>query len=93
MFVGVLQVELSIPGSRSLKEERSVLKGLLERTRRRHGVAAAEVAQQDTWDRATVGISFVSSDSRHATSHLQKVLNGLERERDAGVVDAQIEVF
>jgi uncharacterized protein YlxP (DUF503 family) len=68
VFVGVLQVELAIPGARSLKEKRSVLKSLLERTRRKHGVAAAE-------------------------SHLQKLLNGLERERDAQVVAAQIDVL
>lgn len=93
MFVGVLQVELAIPGARSLKEKRSVLKSLLERTRRKHGVAAAEVDQQESWDRATVGIAFVSNESRHAQSHLQKLLNGLERERDAHVVAAQIDVL
>ncbi len=93
MFVGVLQVSLSIPGAHSLKDKRRVVKSVLDRVRRVHTVAAAEVDRQDTWNRAGLGIAFVSNDRRHAESHLQKVLNGLQRERDAVVLDAQIEVF
>ena len=93
MFVGVLQVEMAIPGSHSLKEKRSVIRSLLARVRKRHDVAAAEVDEQDIWNRARLGIAFVSNDARHAESHLQKVLNGLGRERDAVVIDSQIEVF
>ena len=93
MFVGVLQIELSIPGAWSLKEKRHVLKGLLERTRRDFAVTAAEVDRHDVWNSAVVGVAFVSNDARHAQSHLQRVLNSLERSRDVDVADAQIEVF
>jgi len=93
LFVGVLQVELSIPGAYSLKEKRHVLKGLLERLRRDFGVAAAEVDRQDTWNSAMIGVAFVSNDARHAESHLQHVLNSLGKSRDATVADSQIEVF
>lgn len=93
MLVGVLQVELSIPGAYSLKEKRHVLKGLLERLRRDFGVAAAEVDRQDVWNSAIVGVAFVSNDAKHAESHLQKALNSLEKSRDAVVADSQIEVF
>jgi uncharacterized protein YlxP (DUF503 family) len=93
MFVGVLQVELSIPGAYSLKEKRHVLKGLLERLRRDFAVSAAEVDAQDVWNRAVVGAAFVSNDARHAESHLRRAANALENEREAQVVDSQIEVF
>ncbi len=93
MFVGVLQVELGIPAAFSLKEKRSVVKGVLNRLRREHLVAAAEVGDLDVWNRAGLGIAFVSNDRRHAESHLQKVLNALERERDSVVLASQIEVF
>jgi uncharacterized protein YlxP (DUF503 family) len=93
VLVGVLQVELSIPGAYSLKEKRHVLKGLLERLRRDFGVAAAEVDRQDVWNSAIVGVAFVSNDAKHAESHLQKALNSLEKSRDAVVADSQIEVF
>jgi uncharacterized protein len=93
LFVGVLQVELSIPGAYSLKEKRHVLKGLLERLRRDFGVSAAEVDRQDVWNSAIVGIAFVSNESRHAESHLQKALNSLSKAHDVDVSDSQIEVF
>lgn len=93
MFVGVLQVELSIPGSYSLKEKRHVLKGLLERLRRDFAVSAAEVDRLDVWNSAIVGVAFVSNEARHAQSHLQRVLNSLETCREAQVADSQIEVF
>lgn len=86
-------MELSIPGSHSLKEKRRVVKSLLERVRRQFGVSAAEVDGLDTWNRAGLGVSFVSNDRRHAESCLQKVLNLMERESDAIVMDSQIEVF
>jgi uncharacterized protein YlxP (DUF503 family) len=93
LFVGVLQVELAIPGAYSLKEKRHVLKGLLERLRRDFAVSAAEVDRQDVWDSAIVGVAFVSNDARHVESHLQRALNSLEKCRDATVADSQIEVF
>ena len=93
MIVGVLQVELSIPGSFSLKDKRHVVKGLLERLRRDFAVSAAEVDRHDIWNSALLGVAFVSNDARHAESHLRRVLNAVERSRDAVVEDAQIEVF
>ena len=91
--MGVLQVELGIPGSYSLKEKRRVLKGLLERVRRDFQVSAAEVDRQDVWNSAIVGIAVVSNEARHAESHLRHVLNALEKSRDASVLDSGIEVF
>ena len=93
MFVGVLQVELSIPGAYSLKDKRHVLKGLLDRLRRDFAVSAAEVERQDVWNSAIIGVAFVSNDARHAGSHLQRALNFIEKSREAVVADAQIEVF
>ncbi len=93
MVVGVLQVELGIPGAFSLKDKRHALRGVLERVRRDFAVAAAEVDRQDVWNSAIVGIAFVSNDARHAQGHLQRVLNALERDRECVVQDSQIEVF
>ena len=93
MFVGVLQAELSIPGAYSLKDKRHVVKSVLDRLRREHAVSAAEVGDLDTWNRAVIGVAFVSNEARHAESHLQQIVNRLQRERDAVLLDSQIEVF
>ena len=93
MFVGVLQVELAIPGAFSLKDKRRVVKSLLERLRRKFVVSAAEVGELETWNRASLGISFVANERRRVESQLQHVLNTMERESDAIVEDAQIEIL
>ena len=93
MHVGVLQVRLSIPGAHSLKDKRRVVKSILARLRDRHEVAAAEVDDLDTWNRAHLGIAFVSRDKRHADSHLAKVLEGLHREREAVVLESELELL
>ena len=93
MFVGVLQAELGIGEAHSLKEKRHVVKSLLDRLRREHAVSAAEVGDLDTWNRARIGVAFVSNDARHAESHMRSVVNALERGREFSVVDSRIEVI
>ena len=93
MFVGVLQVDVEIPEAQSLKDKRRVVKSVLDRMRRQFEVAAAEVSDQDVWNRAGLGIAVVSNARRHAESRLQKVLNALEDESDAIVVGSRLEVL
>jgi uncharacterized protein YlxP (DUF503 family) len=75
VHVAALMIELRLPGSHSLKEKRSVVTPILEGCRRRFAVAAAEVDHQDLWQRATLGMSAVSS----SPTKLQEVLDSVER--------------
>lgn len=73
MFVLALEIDLRIEHARSLKDKRQVVKGLLEATRRRFGVSAAEVGGQDTWQRAVLGFAVVASTARHAEEVMDSV--------------------
>jgi uncharacterized protein YlxP (DUF503 family) len=66
--VHVLAVEydLRLPGCRSLKEKRAVLRPVLDGLRNRHPVAVAEVGRHDEWQRAGVGVATVSGSPGHA---------------------------
>ena len=75
MHVLAVEYDLRLPGCRSLKEKRSVLRPLLEGLRRRHPVAVAEVAHLDQWQRAGVGVAAVSG----SPSHLSEVLAEADR--------------
>ncbi len=59
MVVGVMRVELHVPAAQSLKDKRSVVKGLRERLRGRFNVAVAELNASEKWQRATLGISAI----------------------------------
>ncbi|MEM7676092.1 MAG: DUF503 domain-containing protein [Myxococcota bacterium] len=94
MVVGILQITLDIPSAYSLKEKRKVVKSLIERTRHRFNVAVAEVADNDIYNRARIGMSAVANDAAVANSILDKALDALESAAAgrADVIDTQLEL-
>ena len=89
MFVGIVRIELHLPGSRSLKDKRSVVQGLKERIRHRVRAAVAEVDHQDLWQRAALGVAVVSGDRRQVDEQLQSVRNLVQATHGAELLDWQ----
>jgi uncharacterized protein YlxP (DUF503 family) len=81
MIVGVARLSLSIPGARSLKEKRHALRRVIDRLKAHHNVAVAEVADNDLWQRAKIGVVTVSNDHAFVGQVLDKVI------RDVGTSD------
>jgi len=73
IFVGVVRLELHVPDARSLKAKRSHTRGLIQRIRSRHQVLVIEADHQDLYQRATVVICAVSTDTVDLESRLQRV--------------------
>jgi len=73
MFVGIVRIELHIPASTSLKDKRSVVKGLKDRIRARVQAAVAEVDHLELWQRAALGVVVVSGERRQVDEQLQSV--------------------
>ncbi|MFN2608585.1 MAG: DUF503 domain-containing protein [Acidimicrobiales bacterium] len=73
MHVGVVRFELHVPQSRSLKEKRAVVKPIVEGIRHRFSLSVAEVAHQDTWQRAAIGVAVVSPSHAQAVEVLESV--------------------
>jgi uncharacterized protein YlxP (DUF503 family) len=92
VVVGMLKVTMIIPENASLKGKRKVVKSLLGRIRSRYNVAAAEVAGNDLWQRAELGLAVVGNDRRFVNSVLDKLLDYMERETEAEVVDAKMDI-
>jgi uncharacterized protein YlxP (DUF503 family) len=78
MVVGLLTVELHIPGSQSLKEKRMVLRRVKDRLKK-FNVAVSEVEYQDLWQRAALAVVTVSTDEKHADQELAACANEIER--------------
>lgn len=88
MVVGILQVELAIPGAATLKDKRSVVRSIKDRLHREHQVSVAEVGKLDDVATALLGITLASSSVPHCDSVLDKILAGLARERDCFIADS-----
>ncbi len=81
MVVGVLQVEVHVPTAQSLKDKRSALKSLKDQLRGRFNVAVAEVESNETWQRASVGVSAVGDDRAYVEGLLKQVTEWLRQTR------------
>jgi hypothetical protein len=89
MVVGVISWELEILGAHSLKEKRSVVKGLKDRLHDRFNVSVAETAHQDLWQRAELSACVMASDRKVAESVLQKADDLVGAEYRARIIDSQ----
>ncbi|MBI2375624.1 MAG: DUF503 domain-containing protein [Deltaproteobacteria bacterium] len=94
MVVGCLELTLSIPAS-SLKEKRSVVRSLLERSKNRFNVSAAETEQNDDPRRAKLGFVSVANDGPFVNSVLDKLLAFAEDDLigRAEVIDSRLEIL
>ena len=90
MTVALLSVELFMPSSRSLKDKRLVLRRLKDRLGAMN-VAVAEVAHQDKWQRAGLGVVTVASSDRVAEDTLSSALNEIERLEPGLVTQSQVD--
>jgi uncharacterized protein YlxP (DUF503 family) len=93
MVVGVCRLSLHFPESGSLKSKRHGLRKLVDRIRARFNVAVAEVADQDTWQRSTVGLVVVGNESRHVESMLENIVSFAESLYVAELLDRQVELL
>lgn len=75
MHAAALRVEIRLPGVRSLKEKRHILKGLSTLLTTTFPVAVSEVGFQDQWQRATLGVAMVAPQA----GQLERLMLAVER--------------
>jgi len=92
MFVGLARVVLQIPGARSLKDRRRVVKSLKDRLRARLPVSVAEVGDVEAWQVATLGLAVVSGNRVRCDQVLSHAIQAA-RASDAVVADFRTEVI
>ena len=90
MTVALLSLELFLPMSQSLKDKRMVLRRLKDRLGALN-VAVAEVAHQDVWQRAGLGVVTVASSDNVAQETLTNALDTIERVEPGLVTRSQVD--
>jgi hypothetical protein len=93
MVIGVLQLDLSIDHSGSLKDKRRVLKSLKDRLHREHQVSVAEVARHDEQQRGVLVVVLASADVPYAQGVLDRILEQLRRENGFVLQDHKMELL
>ena len=93
MVVGVGHIVFRIYPCRSLKEKRKVVKAIVARIRNHFNASVAEVADNDIYQRAVIGVILVGSDPRLINAKLDKMFNFAEDLGLAEMIDAQLEII
>jgi uncharacterized protein len=89
-----LRFTLRLPESGSLKDKRQVVRSVAQRIRNKFQVAVAEVANNDAWQLATIGVACVSNSRRHCEDILNEIVSYVESSRlDAELLGVETDVF
>lgn len=87
MVLAYAVYDLHLPGCRSLKEKRMIVRSLKARVRNQFEVSAAEVADQDLLQRARLGVAAVGPDQEPLDALLQNILTFVESHLDGQILD------
>jgi uncharacterized protein YlxP (DUF503 family) len=90
MVIALLSIEMHVPGSRSLKDKRIVLRRIKDRLKK-FNVAVSEVDHHDLWQRAGLAVVTVSNDEQHADRELAAVADEIERVEPGLVTRREVE--
>ena len=94
MSIGILTIEIHLPGCSSLKEKRHRLKPLINRLQREFNISVAEINHHDIWQTSMVACALVSNDHGHTQRCLQSVVRWVEDNwPDIIIVGDQIEII
>ncbi|HEX4341703.1 MAG TPA: DUF503 domain-containing protein [Polyangiaceae bacterium] len=93
MFVGVARIVVQIPGARSLKDRRMVVRSFKDRVRARLKISVAEIGDAERWQIATFGVSVVSSDRGQCEELVSSAVSIARSLSDAVVADVRTETL
>lgn len=93
MVVGVLNLDLIIHDSQSLKAKRGIIKKIVSRIKNTFEVTVAEVGSLDKWQRAQIGVAAIGNDRAVINQRLDHVLNFVDDMGAAEVIDNTIELI
>ncbi len=93
MRVGLLVLEVYLPGAVSLKDKRRVLRSIRDRVRHRFNVAVAETDHQDLLQRAELAFVSVADGEEPLRQLFDRIVEEAERIVPGGVAEVSRETI
>jgi len=92
MIIASCELKLYLPGAFSLKDKRQIIRSLLQRSKNKFNVAAAEVDAQDYLQTAVIGVVTVGNDYRYLESVMDKYIDFAESFHSFSISDYEITI-
>jgi uncharacterized protein YlxP (DUF503 family) len=94
MKIGLLQIELYLSQSRSLKQKRFILNGLKDKLRDKFNISLIESDYQDKWQRSVLAIACISNDEKIVSSTFNQIMDFIDFEKKGfEILNSQIEII
>jgi uncharacterized protein YlxP (DUF503 family) len=91
--IGIARLALFIGASHSLKDKRMVLRRIKDLVRQKFNVSIAEVAENDVWQRAVLGLAVVGNDRRFVDSALDEVIGFVRAKADVTNDERELQTY
>ncbi|MFW5686873.1 MAG: DUF503 domain-containing protein [Halanaerobium sp.] len=92
MLIASCEIKLYLPGASTLKDKRRIIKSLLQKSRNKFNLSAAEVEAQDYIQTAVLGAALVGSDYQYLQSVMDKYLDFIESFPEFSVTDFEVTI-
>lgn len=93
MVIGILELEIKLFSSDSLKNKRRIIKSLIDRIRNNFNVSVSEIRHQDLWQRAGLGIALLTTEGKFAQSILSKIVDFIKKDKKISLIDSKMEIM
>ncbi len=94
MNVGVCKLQLKLAENMSLKGKRQVIKPIIALIKNKYNVSVAEVEDNDLWQIATLGICFISNDSKYTDEVITSIINFINSGRfEVEIINQEVEII
>ncbi len=94
MYIGISTITIHIPASQSLKNKRKVVKMLCDKISHRYNVSIAEIDAHDLWQKAVLGMAYVSNQAAQVDKTIATIINYITSlSGDFHLLDHQLEII
>lgn len=93
MRLGNCVIKIYIPDATSLKEKRSVLKGLKDRIRKKFNVSISEIDENDNHRVSVLAIATVANKNSYVNQVLSSVIAYMEKQKNLNILEYTTEIL
>jgi len=93
MILAWAKISMRIPGMKSLKDKRRIIKSLKDNVFAKFKISISEVDENDIWQRATLGLAIVSSDRSYAQKSLDMILQLISQNTSLEIIHRDFQII
>ena len=93
MHIAILQFELLIDSSQSLKDKRRVVRSIKDKLHKHHQVSVAEISSLDVWNRADMGLVMCNRSAIYLKGVMDAIVEKLRQHPEARLGECVMDII